>query len=183
MGRMTIRDAAEMFARDLYAIPTGMIERVIGSAPEEWEEVTKPAAGDGAYVPGMGSRGEGTVTGYDEGSGLYEIKLDDGSTVRLGEDEFEVSRDGSLPIWGTMWSFSDSTDNWWLEKKDGIRKMSGCRFRIYRHDEFGYFFGIDGAGYDFVSAHWIPLYKARGLQWHNPDIDGPGRDCEKGGLR
>ena len=30
----------------------------------------------------------------------------------------------------------------------------------------GYFFGIDGAGYSFYEEHWIPLYKARGLQWH-----------------
>lgn len=26
--------------------------------------------------------------------------------------------------------------------------------------------GIDGAGYDFYEAHWIPLYEARGLHWH-----------------
>ena len=51
---------------------------------------------------------------------------------------------------------------------DGIRVMSDCGFRIYQHEEWGYFFGIDGAGYDFYSEHWIPLYKSRGLQWHDP---------------
>ena len=34
---------------------------------------------------------------------------------------------------------------------------------------FGYFFGIDGAGYSFYEEHWIPLYKARGLQWHKTE--------------
>ena len=38
---------------------------------------------------------------------------------------------------------------------------------MYESGEFGYFFGIDGAGYDFYECHWIPLYKARGLQWHD----------------
>ena len=44
--------------------------------------------------------------------------------------------------------------------------MSEYCFRIFEHDDFGYFFGIDDAGYDFYAAHWIPLYKARGVQWH-----------------
>jgi len=72
----------------------------------------------------------------------------------------------SLPAWGTMWSFGDAIDDWWLENEDGIQKMSDCGFRIYYSDEFGYFFGIDGAGYDFYAQHWIPLYKARRLKWH-----------------
>ena len=67
-------------------------------------------------------------------------------------------------MWGTMWQFSDSCDNWWLENH--LNEMADCGFRIYESDEFGYFFGIDGAGYDFYEAHWIPLYNKRGLQWH-----------------
>lgn len=70
-------------------------------------------------------------------------------------------------MWGTMWSFGDGCDDWWLEDGDGIRIMSECGFRIYEHEEFGYFFGIDGCGYDFYEAHWLPLYNARGLQWHD----------------
>ena len=76
---------------------------------------------------------------------------------------------GGLPMWGTLWQFGDSADDWWLEEGDGIRIMSECGFRIYEHEEFGYFFGIDGAGYDFYEAHWIPLYKARGLHWHDEE--------------
>jgi hypothetical protein len=67
-----------------------------------------------------------------------------------------------------MWSFGDSADDYWLEEMDGIRIMSECGVRIFESEEFGYFFGIDGAGYDFYEASWIPLYKARGLQWHDP---------------
>lgn len=67
-------------------------------------------------------------------------------------------------MWGTMWSFHNSLDDYWLS--DNLQAMSDCGFRIYEHDEWGYFFGIDGAGYDFYESHWIPLYKARGLRWH-----------------
>ena len=49
--------------------------------------------------------------------------------------------------------------------------MSNCGFRIYESEEFGYFFGIDGAGYDFYESHWEPLYKARGLHWHDPQAE------------
>ena len=76
---------------------------------------------------------------------------------------------GLLPMWGTMWSFGDSCDDWWLENGDGVQKMSECGIRIYYHEEWGWFFGIDGAGYDFYSEHWIPLYKARGLKWSDED--------------
>ena len=73
----------------------------------------------------------------------------------------------SLPMWGTMWSFGDSIDDWWLEKN--LDEMSQCGFRIFQSDTYGYFFGIDGAGYNFYEAHWIPLYKARGMQWHETE--------------
>jgi hypothetical protein len=67
-----------------------------------------------------------------------------------------------------MWSFGDSADDYWLSDMDGIAIMSRCGFRIYESEEFGYFFGIDGAGYSFYDEHWVPLYRARDLHWHDP---------------
>ena len=64
-----------------------------------------------------------------------------------------------LPMWSTMWSFGDSADDYWLEEEDGLELMA----------DFGYLFGIDGAGYSFMDEHWIPLYKARGLRWHEEE--------------
>ena len=86
----------------------------------------------------------------------------------------EVKYDDGLPMWGTMWSFGDSCDEHWLDDMygyDGIVAMSQCGFRIFKSYEFGYFFGIDGAGYNFYESHWLPLYKARGLEWHDPKTD------------
>ena len=29
---------------------------------------------------------------------------------------------------------------------------------------------MDGCGYDFYLEHWVPLYKARGLKWHDESL-------------
>lgn len=96
--------------------------------------------------------------------------------MRLGPDEVREITPGRrdedanyLPMWGTMWSFGDSADDYWLEEEDGLELMAKCGFRIYEQEDFGYLFGIDGAGYSFMEAHWIPLYKARGLHWHEEE--------------
>lgn len=79
------------------------------------------------------------------------------------EEEIEEIYD-TFPMWGTMWSFGDSADEWWLE--NNLEKMKECGFRIYESEDYGYVFGIDGAGYDFYESHWLPLYDAIGLRWH-----------------
>ena len=76
-----------------------------------------------------------------------------------------------IPMWGSMWSFDDWTDNEWVESYGGLDALLECGFTVLHHDEFGYYFGINGAGYDFYEAHWIPLYKMRGLKWHDIDVD------------
>ncbi|MDR0531405.1 MAG: hypothetical protein LBG83_05000 [Oscillospiraceae bacterium] len=90
---------------------------------------------------------------------------------KAGDEIYEVTPgnddyDSLLPMWGTMWSFRTSADGWWIEKENNRQAMADCGFRIYEQEDYGYIFGIDGAGYDFYEAHWIPLYKARGLKWH-----------------
>ncbi len=100
---------------------------------------------------------------------LWQADPEDWEEVTNSDNE--VENYDQLPIWGTMWSFGESLDNDWLEEKDGITQMSKCGFRIFKSEEFGYFFGIDGAGYDFYEAHWIPLYDERGLKWHDTQPD------------
>ena len=181
----TIRDAAEAWVREMNAIPQGMIEKLMGMNPDDWTEITKPAAGDTVYVYDLPDEVDslehcGTIKSYNEESDLYCIELYDGKLVSAEEDDFDVERDDVLPMWGTMWSFGDNVDDWWLEKNGGLQAMSNCGFRIYESEEFGYFFGIDGAGYDFYESHWEPLYKARGLQWHDPMAEEERQMLHKG---
>ena len=87
---------------------------------------------------------------------LWQADPEDWEEVTSPDNE--VENKDLLPMWGSMWTFGDSIDNYWFEEKDGIKQMSKCGFRIFKSEEFGYFFGIDGAGYDFYEAHCIPLY-------------------------
>lgn len=85
------------------------------------------------------------------------------------DDIYELTTPGEyddfFPMWSTMWSFDCSIDEDWA--RENIETMQECGFRVYENDDFGIIFGIDGAGYSFYEAHWIPLYNARGLKWHN----------------
>ena len=180
---MTIREAAESCVHEMNAFPYDMIEKLMGADIDSWHEVTAPSVGDRVWANGYGSGTIARAKATEDGV-VFEIDLDESllkpvygddldagkrvEQVEVPADEIEVERDSALPMWGTMWSFGDSADDYWLEEMGGIDLMSQCGFRIYESADFGYVFGIDGAGYDFYEAHWVPLYKARGLQWHDP---------------
>lgn len=177
---MTISEAAHRWVGEFSRFPHSMIEKLISCDPDEWTEVTTPSHCDRVYLFSIpdedvdgneyeGSCQEGEIVRIEDDE--YIIELHDGTEVRVEISEFEVEKDGFLPMWGTLWQFGDSCDDYWLEEMGGIKIMSECGFRVYESYEFGYFFGIDGAGYDFYENHWIPLYKARGLQWHDPETE------------
>lgn len=175
---MTRLDAAHEWVREFNAFPYGMIERLMANNPDEWEEITKPSAGDRVYVYDVpeGYSHEGEIHNYDMESDLYFVEPDEGKMLSVERDGFEVERDGRLPMWGTLWQFGDSADDYWLEEMGGLQIMSDCGFRIYSHEEFGFFFGIDAGGFDFYEAFWLPLYNARGLQWHDSNTDKEERN-------
>ena len=100
---------------------------------------------------------------WENGSDIFEVTVSEED-----EDGEEHEYDSVFPMWGTMWSFGDSADDYWLEELNGVKKMSECGFRIY-DTEWGYYFGIDGMGYSFTDEHFLPLYKARGLHWHKTE--------------
>jgi len=66
--------------------------------------------------------------------------------------------------WGWLWMPTESLDGDWIRENAGAVAKLG--FLVYDSDETGILLGIDGGGYNFYDAHWIPLYKARGLKWH-----------------
>ena len=164
----TIEEATRNWVREFNAFPQGMLDKF----SNEFYEVTKASIGDRVYAYNE-DECYGQITEIKDNKVedriVYVIELDDGEIIEKEANDFEVERDGFFPMWGTMWSFGDNADDYWLEELGGIKIMSDCGFRIYEHEEFGYFFGIDGCGYDFYEAHWIPLYKARGLQWHDTE--------------
>jgi len=72
-----------------------------------------------------------------------------------------------IPMWGWVFVPDDPCDHEWLRKYPGI--AADCGFIVYETEEIGVYLGVNGAGYDFYESHWIPLYRARGLKWHDND--------------
>lgn len=168
MKHATINDAAHAWVHEFNAIPQGVLEKLAKYSDYcDVTEITPPSKADRVYVFDPGEYGE--IMDISEDGEIFKITLDNGNTVEVEEGDFEINRDDYFPMWGTMWSFGDNADDYWLEEKGGLQIMADCGFRIYEQEDFGYVFGIDGCGYDFYEAHWIPLYKARGLQWHETE--------------
>lgn len=142
MKGLSINDATQKWVREFNAIPQGMIERLMQSKCEEWEELTFPSAGRRVYVFDLPENCDtlehlGEVVAYSAEIDKYRVDLDGGPSILVEPNNLELANDDPLPMWGTMWSFGDSCDDYWLENEDGIRAMSDCGFRIYHHDEWG----------------------------------------------
>lgn len=94
----------------------------------------------------------------------------DYSLLKVDYDRVEKEKYSLLPMWGTMWTFSEDLDEDWV--RENLDKVAKCGFRIYEDYKTGdIYIGIDGAGYNFYEAHWIPLYEARGLKWHSDETE------------
>jgi hypothetical protein len=68
-------------------------------------------------------------------------------------------------MWGTVFQPDERIDReWMIANADEIADK--CGIHVFECDELECFLAIDGAGYDFYAEHWAPLYRLRGLQWH-----------------
>jgi hypothetical protein len=162
-------EACEEWVNGFNAIPLALIEKAYGEDIDAVSELTLPAVGDNCSLYSscrFTEYAEVKAVNYEEREAVLEI---DGDDVTISFDEFEVVRNGFFPMWGTLWTFGDSCDEYWVTDMNGLAKMTECGFRVYQSEELGIFFGIDGAGYSFYDQHWLPLYNARGLQWHDKE--------------
>lgn len=161
----TLDDAVRGWVESFNAFPLGMIEKLFEYEPEDWSEITPIALYDRVYSDNYDEYGEvKEIYDNEDGEEIIKIELDSGEEVETDRDDLSRTDDSIFPMWSTLWQFSDSCDDWWLESH--LQEVANCGFRIYESEEYGYFLGIDGAGYSFYEEHWKPLYKVRGLRWH-----------------
>ncbi|QRV11451.1 hypothetical protein JR311_19780 (plasmid) [Bacillus velezensis] len=145
-AKMTLKEAVQKWVGEFNAIPQDLITKAYPNFSDEVELL----------------------------STIRECESCEGNDFKKNEDEelccshcesTDISMKYDFPMWGWMWTFKSGLDaDWALENLD---KMEECGIWVFRSDELGVFFGINGAGYDFYESHWTPLYKARGLQWHS----------------
>lgn len=158
-----IKEATEKWVGEFNAIPMFLMEKAYGGDNfGSLEELTKQRIGDYVYVFDLSDSFEIKEV-YED---YIMVEDSEGEKIKIENGDYEVEDEGGFPMWGTMWTFGNSLDSEWVLKN--LQTVSDLGFRIYEDYENGeIYIGIDGAGYDFYEAHWIPLYKARGLQWHN----------------
>jgi len=77
-------------------------------------------------------------------------------------------------MWGTHWCPNGWDQDWF---RDNAKAVAACGFVVYESDETGILLGIDGAGYDFYEAHWLPLYRLRGLKWHDTEAEAEKKEA------
>lgn len=163
----TLEEAVMAWVDSFYAIPRSVVKKLQLFNEDDIWEITPITVGDTVSVYCGDFLGEtGTVIAIN--GDTVEVALDGINIhVECNEDDCEREEYLSLPLWKTMWAFNETADIDWLTGLGGYKAMANCGFRIFGSEDYGFIFGIDGAGYDFVAKHWVPLYKARGLQWFN----------------
>lgn len=84
----------------------------------------------------------------------------------IGIDE-ETDEIGHVPppMWSTWFRLDEFLDVRWAEEHEA--EVAGLGFTLIYLDGDLFALGIDGAGYNFYEHHWTPLYRARGLNWHD----------------
>jgi hypothetical protein len=69
--------------------------------------------------------------------------------------------------WGTLFAPRERLDREWVLER--AEQVAALGFFVFESEDYGCLLGIDGAGYDFFDAYWIPLYELRDLQWHDAE--------------
>lgn len=163
--KTTIKDAARQWVDGFNAIPSSLIEKAYKNNIDDLVELTPITAGD--YVWSNDFQGSFEVVSVNKEEETAKIEVD-GEEKEVDLDDLFLEKDSWLPMWGWLWMFDKKIDDEWAMKN--LDLLAECGFRIYEDQEDGHLFiGIDGAGYDFYESHWIPLYKARGLHWHDEE--------------
>ena len=169
----TIEEAARAWVETFDAVPMSVVRKLLTVNEDDLYEITPPAPGDRVYLSdGFHESDTGEVVRHDPyDAEAYIVRIDDtdDKEVSVKAYDLDVMRDDGLPMYGTMWAFHDQFDNDSISGKYGeskLQAMADCGFRIYESEDYEYLFGIDGVGYSFMEAHFIPLYKAFGLRWH-----------------
>lgn len=96
--KMTMREATERWVSEFSRIPIGIVEKLLEANPEEVQEITPPSKYDRVDVWSGEHTGEGEIVGYDEEAALYIVAMDDGEEISVESGDFEVLRDGLLPM-------------------------------------------------------------------------------------
>lgn len=102
---------------------------------------------------------------------VESVELDDEMIVAVSEDEkgrIEIPFDelycyDNAPDWLTLWAIDG------IPSYGEIDLYNDCGISVYETESGLFYIGINGCGYDFYDAHWLPLYRKKGICWHSTE--------------
>lgn len=108
-----------------------------------------------------------SVIKHEYGDYEFAIEL---NSLEVSYHKVELNHQSIFPSFDNLWMFGEEIDKDWA--RDNTLILAECGFRIFEDKIGNIYLGIDGYEYsDFIEDNWIPLYKARDIQWHNADQD------------
>lgn len=169
MSKLTPRDAAEQWITRFDHVPTSVIEKMSQADPYMScynSDSLRLVAGPRIECTECDATYEGTRTleqlhdAQKQGQGEACLFCD----ANTGDD-WVYGRPSTFPCgWGRLFAPREHLDREWvLEHAQDIARLE---LFVFESEDYGCLLGIDGAGYDFYDAFWVPLYTMRGLQWH-----------------
>lgn len=162
--KTTIMEATKKWVSEFNAIEYTLFENAVEDNYEDLHEFLPVTVGD---IVSDTETWRSFEVKRDLGDGKFTVEdIDDGEVLEKPESELRVEKESMFPMWGWLWSFGNGLDEEWA--RENPEKVVSCGFRMYEYQPTGtIYIGVDGAGYNFYSHHWVPLYKARGLKWHD----------------
>jgi len=163
---MNIKEATNKWINEFNFVSEALIKNAVGDDLSDWIDLTRDiiTAGDTVYHDGE----DWEVLEVDDDMLFLEPLDTELENVEVKTWEVEPEYDdysGLFPMWGTLFNPKSGLDEEWIQ--NNLEKVKECGLRAFEYYPTGdIFLGVDGAGYSFMDNHWIPLYKARGLQWH-----------------
>lgn len=100
-----------------------------------------------------------TVTGVDIGKEMVFAEGENGEEITI--PFVELANLDDSPIWNTVWVLDDEPTY------QELQELNDCDISVYEDCDGNWYFGIDGANYDFYEKHWLKLYRRRGICWHS----------------
>lgn len=142
--------------------------------PDDWRNYDLLRTGTRLVIEGLKKLKENaTLKWLDRMNDIPTIAVtrlaEQGYQTLSGESSSHYCDD--LVAWGTMWTFKEELDESWAAEHPEV--FEACGFSLFEVEDLGLVFGVDGGGYSFVDEHFIPLYEARGLCWHEtwPELE------------
>ena len=79
----------------------------------------------------------------------------------MGEEQ---THEDEIPMWGTLVQPPYMDQDWFKSNAQEIYEKVGLL--VYENEYYTIMIGANSAGHDFYQSYWVPLYKLRGLKWH-----------------